>query len=1009
MVFRLFWRLIGMRSDEKYYFDAKYYLSAYSDVKSAGVDPYTHFATHGWREGRNPSADFDTLFYKDRNLGGCLSENPLQHYALHRNETDLRIFPESERDLLEVQRRVIGPEFDEGFYSRRFSVPIESALDHYLTIGWRAGYEPNCSFSTEDYLKAHPHILVSKVNPFYHFVSTRTQSCEQRRSGSVEPVAAAPKTKYVSTMKKPLFVDGDRAAEIAAIAPEFESEFYLRTNSDVAASGNHPLLHFVDYGWKEGRNPSRLFWTKYYLAKYRDVADSNVNPFFHYITKGRAEGRKPNPIGSAFWPSLVAPPAEAWDFLSGAKSVADALVDVIVPVYDGYAETFAAIHAVLANAQRVPFELVVVNDRSPDSRITEELRRLAARDLFTYLENEVNLGFVGTVNRGLTLHPDRDVILLNSDAIVHGDWIDRLLFHADKDEKVATITPFSNNATICSYPLPNQDNYVALEVTVGDLDDFAKVANAYRSSDVPTGVGFCFYMRRKIICEIGVLDRDAFARGYGEENDYCMRALKAGYRNIFAHDVVVYHAGEVSFADCASAGKAAGMRALRGKHPDYPARIELYQRADIAHEARMRLDLYRVAKQVGTKSALMITQAHGGGVATHVERHVERLKAEGYETVVLKVGNGSGGADVQFVHDESIFTPTLGGMTIDKHGEILADFIAWMRPEFIHVHSFAGLEWHCTAALMDIIEKSGRDYYCTAHDYSSVCHRTNFVTPDGRYCGAPTLEVCADCLASDSECRQYIPPPVRRAVYRAFFAQAKGVFTPSADAAARLKQLTPGVEFLVRPHEDHLRAPERRAVAPASSSPLRVAVLGALGPHKGSRVLHALALDAEIRKLPIEFTVIGYTNIQGMMDSVGVTQTGEYGDDDTAVEKLIELAPHLTLFPSIWPETYCYTLSLALIAGVPPVVFDIGAPAERLRTLGSGHILDFTLVDEPSQVNDALLQLDLDRLWTNMPALAPHLYHTLTADYYGLGNESSSKKLSSQNEKVAGLKERRNR
>ena len=638
-----------------------------------------------------------------------------------------------------------------------------------------------------------------------------------------------------------------------------------------------------------------------------------------------------------------------------------------MPVYDGYDETFAAIHAVLTNAQRTPFELVVINDCSPNKSITDELRRLATRGLFTYLENKENLGFVGTVNYALALHPDRDVILLNSDAIVHGDWMDRLLFHAAKDEKVATITPFSNNATICSYPQRNQDNHIALEVSPGRLDDFTKIANARRSSEVPTGVGFCFYMRRKVIQKIGILDRDAFARGYGEENDYCMRALKAGYRNIFAHDVFVYHAGEVSFADLASASKAAGTRALLGKHPDYAARVQFYQQADVAHEARMRLDLYRVAKNVGAKSVLLITQAHGGGVTTHVERHSERLAAEGYKTVILKVGDGWGGADIQLVHDKTIFTPSLDRLSVDKHNELLADFIAWMKPEFIHVHSFVGLEWHCTLTLMDVIERSGHDYYCTAHDYSSICHRSNLVTSDGRYCGAPAVEVCADCLTSDHESRQCAPPQARRAAYHAFFGRAKKVFTPSADTATRLSQLIPGVEFSVRPHENDFPAPKRYALAPEASRPLQVAVLGALGPHKGSGVLHALALDAEIRRLPIKFTVIGYSNVEVMLESVGVTQTGEYNGDEAAVEKLIELRPHLALFPSIWPETFCYTLSLALRAGVPPIVFDIGAPAERLRALGVGHILDLALVDEPSQVNDALLRMDLDWLWANAP------------------------------------------
>ena len=216
-MFQLFRRMFDAHSSGKSYFNSEYYLTSYPDVKNAGVDPYTHFLTHGWREGRNPSPNFHTLFYKDRNHGGRLSENPLQHYVLHKNEADLRIFPESEREMIEIQRQVIGAEFDEMFYSARYSVPVGSALDHYLSIGWRQGCEPNRTFSSSEYMEAHPHVAVLKVAPFYHFVSTRAKAHE--------PQARTPvRANFASALKKSHSVDKDRAAQIAAISHEFEFE-----------------------------------------------------------------------------------------------------------------------------------------------------------------------------------------------------------------------------------------------------------------------------------------------------------------------------------------------------------------------------------------------------------------------------------------------------------------------------------------------------------------------------------------------------------------------------------------------------------------------------------------------------------------------------------------------------------------------------------------------------------------------------------------------------------------
>ncbi|WP_003611995.1 glycosyltransferase family 4 protein [Methylosinus trichosporium] len=191
-MFRLFSRILQSRQEEKSYFDAQYYLNAYPDVKNAGMDPFIHFVNHGWREGRNPSSSFHTLFYKDRNLGGRLSENPLTHYSQHKDDGELRKFPESEQELVEVQRRVIEPEFDPSYYSKRYSVPIDTALEHYLTVGWRKGFEPNRAFSTSEYLRAHPHIAAANVSPFYHFVTTRDK-------GAASAEAAESRTAPSST------------------------------------------------------------------------------------------------------------------------------------------------------------------------------------------------------------------------------------------------------------------------------------------------------------------------------------------------------------------------------------------------------------------------------------------------------------------------------------------------------------------------------------------------------------------------------------------------------------------------------------------------------------------------------------------------------------------------------------------------------------------------------------------------------------------------------------------
>ena len=143
-----------------------------------------------------------------------------------------------------------------------------------------------------------------------------------------------------------------------------------------------------------------------------------------------------------------------------------------------------------------------------------------------------------------------------------------------------------------------------------------------------------------------------------------------------------------------------------------------------------------------------------------------------------------------------------------------------------------------------------------------------------------------------------------------------------------------------------------------------------------------LAFDASERGLPIQYAIIGYSSITDKLAAVGVTETGYYKDDSEAWAKLEAARPHFAFFPSISPETHSYTLSIALAVGLPSVVFDIGAPAERLRALETGHILNFSLAMSPSALNDALLALNLERLWEHRPVYKGAEYKCFVEDYY---------------------------
>lgn len=491
-------------------------------------------------------------------------------------------------------------------------------------------------------------------------------------------------------------------------------------------------------------------------------------------------------------------------------------------------------------------------------------------------------------------------------------------------------------------------------------------------------------MRRSVLDLIGDFDAKSFGLGYGEENDYCLRALMAGFKNVLAHDVFVYHTGRVSFSDVATENFAKGQASLHRLHPDYEMRIESYVKADPAREARARLDLYRLAKRLGENSAVLVTHNLGGGVTAHVKHLSKRLQDEGVNCLTIRVaGNAQGDCSILIDCDDWLYAPSIAQLAVPRQGDLLAKFLQWLKPKIFHVHSLAGLDWSSTLKLFSIIQANVPRYFCTLHDFGSICHRNNLVTSQAQFCGAPAVEACQSCVAADNERVFFVDPIERRAAYRSFLEGAQNVFVPSHDTADRLSRIFPTVALSVRPHEELVKNARAPIAQPEIDRPLRVALIGAIGPHKGCHVLYSLALDARQRKLPIEFIVIGYSNISSKLDELGVKETGRYDDEEAAIAELYDAKAHFAFFPSIWPETFAYTLTLALAAGLPAVAFDLGAPAERLRALKTGRVLDLRLADQPTALNDALLALPLEEMWRSKPLEPPIVYDRIVETYYG--------------------------
>ena len=246
-------------------FDSTFYLTRNPDVAAAGADPYKHYLSHGWKEGRNPSALFSTRYYLAHNPDVAAARvNPLLHFEMH---------------------------------------------------GHKEGRNPSAGFDTRDYRAANPDVKAAGVNPLLHYVQYG------RAEGRAAFKVAGPPNPLVDAAYYYARNPDVKAAGLDATAhylrsgwregrnPDafFDTSYYLVRNPDVEAAGADPLLHFENYGYKEGRNPSLLFSTSKYLAANPEVKAAGLNPLAHYLGKGWAEGRMA--------------------FLTGQTAAADPLVD----------------------------------------------------------------------------------------------------------------------------------------------------------------------------------------------------------------------------------------------------------------------------------------------------------------------------------------------------------------------------------------------------------------------------------------------------------------------------------------------------------------------------------------------------------------------------------------------------------------------------------------------------------------------------------------------------------
>ncbi len=636
------------------------------------------------------------------------------------------------------------------------------------------------------------------------------------------------------------------------------------------------------------------------------------------------------------------------------------MIDIVVPIYNAPDDLRACLESVFAHTDPSAYQLTLIDDGSPDARVKVLLAEItASAPQVRILFNEKNLGFTATVNRAFreTTH---DVLLLNSDTIVTPGWLTAMRACLGSAANIATVTPFSNNAEIASVPVWLQANPVLTATEVALMAQACADISDLNWPDLPTGVGFCMLMRRAAIVAIGEFDEKTFGRGYGEENDWCQRALKAGWRNVLCTSAYVMHKGSQSFTDAKQALVSTNIGKLNAKHPGYDLDIQRFIKRDpIAPYRNALRSRYAALSQSEKPGVLHILHGKDGGLERHA-RDLVQMQVGARHYVLLALG------ERWTIEDHAAGVPVQSLQIDHRQDELWKDFFDGVCARFaidlIHVHHISA----CRDGLLLALAQTALPYRVTLHDFYYACPAVHLLNSDDAYCNAQTnLDTCQRCIDSHPHAPRVKVEHWREA-NAALLAKAAQVIAPSDFTARTTQSYFKNIAITTIPHATYAKDTSEFSPIPAAQmSPLSgnisytLTVVGAVGPLKGARNVEAIGKRLRERKLPARIVLIGYLDRQfhpSVREDGHFVVHGRYSPE--ALPSLLSAYDtSLVLFPALGPETYGYTLSEVWLAGYAPLVADVGTLPERVRTCDGGWVAP---VPELSAI-DAWIDLALAR------------------------------------------------
>jgi glycosyltransferase involved in cell wall biosynthesis len=385
-------------------FDYGYYALHCPDVVRSGIELFQHFVEYGFDEGRPSHVLFDANFYLRHSPDVVAAGLPALKHYIQNGAAELR---------------APNPYFIPRFYVRKRNMAASAKanpLVDFLVYGAQQNCSPNPLFSYETYTSSYHDVVASGIEPFCHFIG-----------------------------------HGDRERRSPHIL--FDPAYYAYANDHLSRSGLPPFRHFMEHGEETANSPSPMFDIAHYQKLYPAELRASLNPLIDYLTQPPEARRHPHPLFDGLYQTLTDPTNAGTEtsaletylksrsrldeglvkrrqtsipmplrahmprrHVSTSNATDETLISIVLPCYNSDRKWLRrAIDSVRAQTHEL-WELILVNDGSPDPSFKAFLGSIARLDpRIRVIELEQNMGIARATNKGLEACSGEFVAFLDHD------------------------------------------------------------------------------------------------------------------------------------------------------------------------------------------------------------------------------------------------------------------------------------------------------------------------------------------------------------------------------------------------------------------------------------------------------------------------------------------------------------------------------------------------------------------------------------------------------------------